>query len=200
MQDARTGQPFLRRSWLAPSRRAGDQHEAAALAVLADLLGGSSVTSVMGRELVLGDGLALDAGASYSNTGLDGATFDVYVVPKPGVGFAEAEAALDDVLARFVASGPEPSEMDRIRGRIRASEIYVLDDLMTRASRVGSALTSGLTLDDVAAWPGLLQAVTAAEVQAAAAAVLRIESSVTCSLALPDLPASPAPLPQGSAP
>ena len=200
MQDARTGQPFLRRTWLAPSRRAGDQREAAALAVLADLLGGSSVTSVMGRELVLGDGLALDAGASYSNTGLDGATFDVYVVPKPGVGFAEAEAALDEVLARFVASGPEPSEMDRIRGRIRASEIYVLDDLMTRASRVGSALTSGLTLDDVAAWPGLLQAVTAAEVQAAAAAVLRIESSVTCSLALPDLPASPAPLPQGSAP
>ena len=168
--------------------------------MLADLLGGSSVTSVMGRELVLGDGLALDAGASYSNTGLDGATFDVYVVPKPGIGFAEAEAALDEVLARFVASGPEPSEMDRIRGRIRASEIYVLDDLMTRASRVGSALTSGLTLDDVAAWPGLLQAVTAADVQAAAAAVLRIESSVTCSLALPDLPASPAPLPQGSAP
>ena len=45
----------------------------------------------------------------------------------------------------------------------------MLDDLFARASRVGTALTSGLTLDDVAEWPGLLQAVTAEDVQAAAA-------------------------------
>jgi zinc protease len=194
MQDARAGQPFLRRSYLAPPRRAGDQAEAAALAVLAELLGGSPVTSVLGRELVMGDGVALDAGASYTDTGLDPRTFDLHVVPKPGVGLAEAEAALDAALARFVAAGPEAGDLERIAGRVRAAEIYELDDLSARASRVGEGLTSGLTLDDIAAWPGLLRQVSAAEVQMAAASVLRIENSVTCSLD------APGPLPPGSPP
>jgi zinc protease len=194
MQDPRVGQPFLTRSYLAPARRAGDQRQAAALVVLAQLLGGDQATSVIGRGLVLGDGPALDAGASYADTGVDAQSFDLYVVPRPGVGLAAAEAALDEVIARFVAKGPEPEQLDRVKGRIRAGEIYVLDDLSARAGRIGAALTSGLTLDDVAAWPDLLQAVTAADVRAAAGSVFRIENSVTGWLT------APAALPQGLAP
>ena len=123
--------------------------------MLADLLGGTRVTSVMGRDLVGGDGIALGAGAFYSDTGLDAQTFGVSVVPKPGVDLAEAEAALDALIARFIEQGPDAAEIDRIRGRIRADEIYALDDLSGRASRIGAALTSGLTLEDVDAWPDL---------------------------------------------
>ena len=47
VRDARAGVPRLTRLYLAPQRRAGDQREAAALAVLADLLGGPRVTSIM---------------------------------------------------------------------------------------------------------------------------------------------------------
>jgi zinc protease len=179
MRDARVSESLLRRSYLAPRRRTGDQSEAAALAVLAELLGGSPVTSVMGRELLLGKGLAVDAGASYSNTGLDAQTFDLYVVPKAGVGLVEAEAALDQLIARFAETGPDAAQLDRIKGQVRAAEIYVLDDLVARASRIGAALTSGLTLDDVAEWPDLLQAVTAEDVQAAARSLFVIENSVT---------------------
>jgi zinc protease len=179
MRDARVSEPVVTRSYLAPQRRTGDQNEAAALVVLAALLGGSPVTSVMGRDFLLGEGVAIDAGASYSNTGLDAQTFDLYVVPKPGVGLAETEAALDQLIARFIESGPDAAQLTRIKRQIRAAETYILDDLAARASRVGTALTSGLTLEDVGEWPGLLQSVTAEDVQAAAQSVFRIENSVT---------------------
>jgi zinc protease len=179
MQDARVTEPYLVRSYLAPVRRAGDQAEAAALALLAELLGGSGVTSVMGRELMMGDGIALGAGTAYSSTGVDPGSFAVYVVPRPGIGLGEAEAALDALLARFVAEGPQPAELERLKGQLRASEIYELDSQESRAQRVGAALATGLTLEDDAAWPRLLQAVTPAEVQAAAGAVFRPEASVT---------------------
>ncbi len=186
VRDARAGVPRLTRLYLAPQRRAGDQREAAALAVLADLLGGPRVTSIMGRDLVGGDGIALGAEAWYSDIGLNAQTFGVGLAPKPGIDLAEAEAALDALIARFFEEDPDPAEIERIKGRLRADEIYALDETWGRAHRVGAALTSGLTLEDVDAWPDLLQSVTAEDVEAAARAVLRIENSVTGWLLPPD--------------
>ena len=73
----------------------------------------------------------------------------------------------------------DPAELARLKVQMRAAEIYDLDRQQSRAHRIGAALATGLTLDDVAAWPGLLQAVTPADVQAAARAVFRPEASVT---------------------
>jgi zinc protease len=187
MHDPRVSELIWSRAYLAPQRRAGEQSQAAALVVLAELLGGSPVTSVMGRELVLGEGVALEAGAFYSDVGVDAQRFDLHLVPKPGVGFAAAEAALDALIANFIRSGPDRAQLERIKGQIRAAEIFVLDDLGARASRVGSAVSSGLTLHGVARWPNLLQEVTAEDVQAAAQSLFRIENSVTCWLAPPDV-------------
>jgi zinc protease len=167
------------RLYLAPQRRPGDQEEAAALTVLASLLGDSGITSVMSRELELGDGIAVSSGASYGGVGVDPGAFSLYVVPKPGVGLAEAEARLDGVIEAFVAEGPDPEQLERVKTRVRAAEIYDLDSQQGRARRVGAALASGLTLEDVEAWTGLLQAVTAEDVQAAAQALFRPEASVT---------------------
>jgi zinc protease len=180
--------PYLTRSYLAPPRRPGDQREAAALRVLADLLGGSDTTSVMGRALQRSEQLALSTGASYGELGLDLQTFNLYVTPREGVSLAEAEARLDALIARFLDEGPDPRQLERLRTRIRAAETYALDSQMGRARRVGAALATGLTLEDVEAWPGLLQTVTAEEITAAARAVFRPEASVTGWL-LPDAPA-----------
>ncbi len=155
--------------------------------MLGELLGGSGVTSVMAQDMVIpADGVALDAGAYYSDTGLDPQTFGLYVAPRPGVTLAEAEAELDALIARFIEEGPDPEQLERVRGQIRANLIYELDDQSGRARRIGEALTSGLTLEDVEAWPDLLQAVTAEDVQAAARAVFRAENSVTGWLMAPD--------------
>ena len=178
-RDARVRQPYVSRSYLAPQRRPGDQREAAALRLLADVLGGGGITSMMGRTLQLDEGIALSAGASYGDTGIDPQSFSLYVVPKPGVSLAEAEARLDALLARFVEEGPDPRQLERIRTRVRASEIYALDSQSGQARRVGAALATGLTLEDVEAWPGLLQSVTAEEITAAARTLFRPEASVT---------------------
>jgi zinc protease len=187
VHDARVSVAQLTRVYLAPQRRAGDQKQAAALVVLADLLGGERVTSIMARELVGADGIALAAGASYADTGLNRQAFALYVVPKPGVGRTETEAALDGLIARLLEQGPDPVEIERIRGRARGVNVYTLDDVSGRAHRVGVALTSGLTLEDVEAWPELLESVTVEDVAAAARDVFRNESSVTGWLMPPDL-------------
>ena len=149
-RDARpAGARALPRPAATPRRSASPatRREAAALTVLAELLGGSGVTSVMARELALGDGIALDAGAYYSDIGVDPQSFSLYVTPKPGVGLAAAEARLDALIARFLAEGPDPAQLARIKARMRAAEIYALDRQQSRARRVGAALATGLTLD-----------------------------------------------------
>lgn len=186
MRDERVREPYLIRTYLAAQRRPGDQAEAAALTVLAELLGGSGITSVMAQELQIGAGIALDVGAFHSDTGVDTQSFGLYVVPKPDVSLGEAEAALDALLAAFVADGPDPARLEAIKTRIRANQTYLLDDQQARARRIGEALTSGLTLADVAAWPELLAAVTPEDVKAAAETVFRPENSVTGWLMAPE--------------
>jgi len=186
MRDARVRELYLIRTYLAPPRRPGDQGEAAALTVLAELLGGSGITSVMAQELQIGAGIAIDVGAFHSDTGVDLQGFGLYVVPTPDVSLAEAEAALDALIADFIAEGPDPARLEAIKTRIRANQTYLLDDQQSRARQIGVALTSGLTLADVAAWPEALAAVTVEDVQAAAASVFRPETSVTGWLMAPE--------------
>jgi zinc protease len=188
VHDRRVPVPQLTRLYLAPQRRAGDQMQAAALVVLADLLGGERVTSIMARDLVGEDGIALAAAASYSGTGLNRQPFALYLVPRPGVDRAAAELALDALLAELIEQGPDPEEIERINGRVRGSNIYLLDDVSKRASRIGEALATGLTIEDVEAWPVLLESVTADDVRAVAIDLFRRENAVAGWLLPSDLP------------
>jgi zinc protease len=178
VRDARVREPQLARLYLAPQRRPGDQEEAAALTLLAELLG-AGITSLMARELELGEGIAVSTGAGYAGLSVDRQGFSLRVGPKPGVSLAEAEAALDGLIARVVAEPPDAAQLDRIKARLRAAEVYQQDSQQGRARRVGAALATGLSLEDVEAWPALLQRVTPEAVRAAAAAVFRPEASVT---------------------
>ena len=67
----------------------------------------------------------------------------------------------------------------RVTTRLVRESVYARDSLSTPARIFGAALASGRTVDDVEAWPERIAAVTAAEVDAAARAVLRPETSVT---------------------
>lgn len=179
MEDERVAQPSLTRLYLAPARKSGAQEDAAALVFLSELLGGSGATSVLGQALQFDTNTAVYAGAGYSATALDDSTFSFVVVPSEGVSLAEAEAALDAEVAKFMEDGPDLEAFERIKMQIRAREIYALDDIGDLAERYGSALTSGLTLADVEAWPEVLQAVTPEDVMRVAAEVLDKRASVT---------------------
>ncbi|CAN5666028.1 pitrilysin family protein [soil metagenome] len=177
-RDARVQNPYVIRTYLAEPRRSGAQGEAAALRVLAELLGGG-ITSALARDMQVDDDFALDAGAFYADTALDLTSFGVYVTPNPGIGLADAEARMDAVIARFMAEGPDAAQLERIKTRLLADEVYARDNLQRRAREFGGALTAGLAVEDVLAWPDALQAVTEADVMTAAEAVFRPEASVT---------------------
>ena len=177
-RDARVAQPYVSRSYLAPERDSGAQETAAALTVLAEVLG-SGTTSVMAEALQFDTQVATFTGAFYGGTSLDRTTFDVVVVPSEGVSLEDAEAAMDRVLADFLNTGVDAEQLDRIKMQMRAAQIYALDDVESIANRYGRALTQGLTVADVQAWPDLLQAVTADDVLAAARMVLDRRQAVT---------------------
>ncbi|UXU75830.1 MULTISPECIES: M16 family metallopeptidase [unclassified Paracoccus (in: a-proteobacteria)] len=176
--DPRVAQPVMTRTVIAPERNPGDQRTAAALSVLAELLAGSAQTSVLARELVL-TGKALYVDAAYDGLSVDPTTFGLSLVPAPGVDNAEAEAALDAALNRFLKDGPDPAELDRVKTRIRAARIYAQDSAHGRAYDYGQGLATGLTVQDVNDWPEILAAVTAEDIRAAARLVLDNPATVT---------------------
>ncbi|MCF2871274.1 insulinase family protein [Octadecabacter sp. G9-8] len=178
-EDARVAQPYVSRTYLAPERDAGAQEEAAALTYLADLLGGSPFTSALGIALQFETNTAVYAGAFYDGLNLDDGTFGLTVVPAEGVSLQEAEDAMDAAVAKFLDDGIDPARMEALRTQLKAGEIFARDNVGGLARRYGAALTSGLTVEDVQAWPDILQAVTEEDVLAAAARVLDRKQSVT---------------------
>lgn len=177
-RDARVAQPYLSRSYLAPERDSGAQETAAALTVLSEVLG-SGTTSVLTEALQFDSQIATFTGAFYGGTSLDKTTFDLVVVPSEGVSLEQAEAEMDRVLAAFLETGVDAEKLDRVKTQMRAAQIYARDSVEAIANRYGRALTQGLTVEDVQAWPELLQDVTADDVLAAAQMVLDRRQAVT---------------------
>lgn len=178
-RDPRVASPYMIRSYLAPNRQAGNQAQAAALSLLADVLGGGGITSLLGQRLQIEEDIALASGAFYSGLSYDPDTFGVYVVPKPGVSLEDVEARLDATLEYLLENGVDPARLARSKATLLADAIYAMDSQRGLAQRYGAALTSGLTVADVEAWPQVLQAVTEAEILQAASEVLDIRRSVT---------------------
>jgi zinc protease len=155
------------------------QQQAAALTMLAAILGGNGQTSVMGRKLTFDSKTALYTSAFYDGTSFDDTTFGLVVVPAEGVTLQAAEDAMDGVIADFLKTGVDDGQFARIKAQITAAIIYGKDSTESLARQYGEALTSGLTVQDVQAWPDALQAVTEEEVMAAARAVFDRKQSVT---------------------
>ncbi|SFJ51041.1 zinc protease [Celeribacter neptunius] len=179
MSDPRVSQPSIARSYLAPERDPGDQKTAAALEILASLLGGNSTTSYLARHLAFDDAKAIYVGAYYDGAAIDDTTFNLVMVPTPGVSMQEAEDALDTTLAQFLKDGVDLTEFERLKTQLRAGRIYAEDNIEGLARQYGAELAIGLTLEDVEAWPDILQSVTPEDVMAAAAEVFDRGRAVT---------------------
>jgi zinc protease len=184
-EDPRVAQPYVIRTYLAPERDAGAQEEAAALTLLAEILGGSNATSVLGQKLQFETQTAIYTAAFYSDVSLDDTTFGLVIVPAEGVTLAEAEDALDQAVAEFLEEGVDPAQLERIKMQVGASIIYGEDDLSSLARLYGMGLTSGLTIADIEAWPDVLKATTAEDIMAAAERVFDRRRAVTGWLSAP---------------
>jgi len=184
--DERIAQPYIIRSYLAPERNSGDQKQAAALTMLASLLGGSSQTSVLGRKLQFETSNAIYTSAFYDGMSLDKTTFGLVNVPSQGISLAQGEAHLDQAIAEFIKEGVDEDQFARIKMQVRADLIYQQDNVQALANEYGAALTQGLTIEDVKDWPQVLQDVTAQEVIEAARLLLDKKRAVTGWLTNPD--------------
>ncbi|MYF89269.1 MAG: insulinase family protein [Boseongicola sp. SB0676_bin_33] len=177
--DPRIGNDYMIRVHLVPERDSGEQKEAASLAMLAHVLGGSSTTSALARKLQFEDPKAVYTAAWYREQALDDTIFGLAIMPVEGVSLEVAESLLDGAVAEFLAEGVDAEELERIKTRIRAAEIYARDDISNLANLYGAGLTTGLSVEDIKAWPGILQEVTEEDILSAARRHLDRRRAVT---------------------
>ncbi len=178
-RDPRVAQPYVARSYLAPERDPGNQKEAAALVLLAQILGGNPTTSFLARKLQFETKTAIFAGAFYDGTSLDDTTFSLMVVLSEGISHQEGEQALDEAIASFLQEGVDPQDLERVKIQLRAAYIYESDNVQSLARRYGMALTAGLTIDDIRQWPGILQQTSEEDIMAAARRLFDRRRAVT---------------------
>ncbi|NPU15645.1 insulinase family protein [Bradyrhizobium sp. 83012] len=178
VSDPNVRQPQLRRSFLVPSAASSVPSDAAALEVLAKLLGRGS-NSRLYRALVVDNPLATMAMASYNGDSFDQGTFSIMAEPRPGVTFAQVEAEIDRVIADMARTAVTSDDLDRAKMNLVASAIYVQEEQLGMALHFGSGLASGLTVENIARFPSQIGAVSSEQVRAAAQKWLNHTPSVT---------------------
>ena len=187
-EDAQVARPYVAVSYLAPSRETGAQDEAAALRLLAELLGGSGQTSLLATTLQISQERSLFTAAYYDATNLDSSTFTLINMPVPGQSLPQAEADLHRVIAEFLENGVDQAQFDRVQFQVHAAQIYARDSARGLAQEYGAALTTGLTVQDVQTWPDIIAATTPDDVMAAARRLFDGTHTVTGYLTRPDAP------------
>lgn len=170
-------QPSWVRLYQAPSYHT-DAKSAAALQVLAEILGGGP-TSRLYRRLVVDGKVASAAGTSYDPDALDRAVFSFYASPPSGGHVEPVEQAVGAEIDKLLRDGVTAAELATAKSLLQAAAVKARDSLTGPARTIGAALATGGTLDELEAWPEKIGAVTAAEVAAAARAVMLPENSVT---------------------
>ncbi|MCC6776820.1 MAG: insulinase family protein [Hyphomicrobiales bacterium] len=178
LADPRVTQPSVSRYYLVPSSTTARPGESEALDVLGHILG-RGANSRLYQTLVVNNGIAVNAGASYDGTAVDNTRFTVYGAPKPGTTLAQIEQAIDAVLADVIANGVTAEELERSRSRMIADAIYANDNQRTLAQWYGASLATGATVDQVRNWPDRIREVTAGAVRDAARQWLDKRRSVT---------------------
>jgi len=181
LASARVGQPSVSIGYLAPSynRPLDDSGEEAAYAlqVGSELLSGP--TGRFYRRLVVEQEIAAGAGASYSPSAYDLATFTLWGSPRPGIEPEAVEAALREEVALLLRDGVTEREVERAKQRLMDAAVFARDSVTGPAFAFGRALTTGSSVEAVETWPDRIEAVTPGQVEAALRLVLVPERSVT---------------------
>lgn len=178
LADEKVEQPSHECVFKVPSYRTGAPGEAEALETLAHMIGGGA-TSVLYETLVVKRKLAVNAGAYYAGSAVDDTRFWIYATPAPDVSLETLDAAIDETIKAFIATPIDPTHLRRSKTRLIADATYARDSQLSLARWYGEALATGLAIDDVAAWPDRIEAVTEADIVAAAGKWLDRRRAVT---------------------
>lgn len=178
LADEKVEQPTYERVYVVPSARTADAGESEALEVMAHLLGVGQ-SSRLYKQLVIEKPVAVAAGAYYMSSSLDATRLWVYGVPADDVSLDEFDAAIDRVIADFIANPPGDKEFERAKTRLVADAVYAQDSQVALARWYGAALAIGETIEDVSGWSARIEAVTPESVVAVARKWLDKRRAVT---------------------
>jgi zinc protease len=178
LADPRVTQPSVSRYYLVPSSTTARPGESEAIDLLVHILGRGS-NSRLYQKLVVDNGIAVTAGASYDGSAVDATRLSVYATPKPGTSLPQLEAAIDAVLAEIVENGVTADELERSKSRMIADAVYANDNQRMLAQWYGASLATGATVEQVRTWPDRMRVVTADAVRDAARRWLDKRRSVT---------------------
>lgn len=178
LTDERVSVPSFSSQWVVPSYNTAKPGEAEALDLLSEILGGG-LRSRLYQELVVKQGIAASAGASYNGTMLDATSFTVYGTPRGAATLEQVEQAISKQIERIARDGVTEDELEKAKKRFVRATIFARDRQISMANMYGSALATGATVQDLQEWPDRIGKVTADEVRAAAARYLQSSISTT---------------------
>src|SRR4051812_10581625 len=146
-----------------------DNDDALALTVLAAVLDGYEGAR-LDRALTQGpDRVADSADAGNGLWGRGPQLFTLSGVPAKGKTPEQLEAGLREQVARVARDGVSEAELNRVKTRWVAGEIYKLDSVMSQARELGNAWVTGLPIDAGDRLVARLREVTADQVKSVAA-------------------------------
>ena len=177
-ESRRVREPQWSREYLAPSRANGKSSHADALEIL-DVILGSGATSRLYRALVLEQKLALGVGSYYDADMLGPTAFGISARPASGVSLETLEAAIETEIDKLLTHGVSKDELAKAIKRSLAGAVFARDSLRRGASAIGTALTTGQTIESVETWPAKMKAVTTKQILDAARHAFQKSRSVT---------------------
>jgi zinc protease len=190
LEDPRAGRMTVQRYYLAPSYASAAPGEAEALDLMMRVAAIGSISRLY-KRLVIEQKKAASAGGWYSDSGLDAGRLAFYAIGANTVSAPELERAIDGVIAELRENGVTQEELDRARSAYLAEFVYTADSQSRMARHYGWRLATGMTVEDVEAWPERLKQVTTSGIRDAARKYLVEKNSVTGVLLPAPMKSSP---------
>ena len=135
-------------------------------------------SSRLHQRLVEQEQVAVDAGA-FDDTGFDPGLLWVYAALPPGGDLAKVETLLDDELAKIVRDGVSAAELDKARNLKAAAFWRSMATINGKARTLGTYEVFNGDYRKAFDAPAAYAAVTAADIQALAAKILRVQNRTT---------------------
>jgi zinc protease len=167
MRHEQVKQPFLKRSYIAPSIMVDSERMSFAIDVLSEILGGST-TSRLYRSLVIKQKIAVSAGSWYNANNLGKGTFSIYASPSENVDLADLEKAVDDEIEKLMREKITTQELEKAKKRLWYGLAYLRDNTETIAEILGRYAVIGYPIKELETWDEKIKSVTLEDVMKAA--------------------------------
>ena len=183
--------PHLVMAFKVPSlKTAADEKDAYALEVATGILDGGNSARFSSR-LVRGQQIAAGTGVGYELYARLSTLFTLEATPVEGKGVDQLETALRAEIKALREEAVSEEELARVKAQVLANRIYQLDSVFYQAMQLGTSESVGLGWRKVSEYVDRVNAITAADVKAAAIKYLTDDHLTIGTL-------DPLPIPEGA--